>query len=467
MSVVTRFAPSPTGFLHLGGARTALFNWLFAKRYGGKFLLRIEDTDRVRSTDDAITQILNGLKWLGIEWDGDPILQHSRANRHREVVSFLMDSGRAYKCYCTASELEEMREKARKQGNPVRYDGTWRDKDPQDAPPGISPVVRFKALIEGETIIDDGVQGKISISNKQVDDMVLLRADGSPTYMLSVVVDDHDMGITDAIRGDDHLTNTARQTQLFKALAWETPKFSHIPLIHGSDGSKLSKRHGSVELGFYEKMGILPEAMCNYLLRLGWSHGDDELISQEQAIKWFSLDGIGKSPSRFDLDKLINMNGHYIRSSDHSKILDECYRLLCLKWGKEAVDENKDKFIYLRSELIQKSNTIIQIIESIDFIFEKTPISYDDKALKILTNEAKILLNKIANEFLECKDWSEEHIEEIVRSFVKKENIKLGNIAQPIRSALTGTNTSPGIFSIIFVLGRSEVIKRISDAVKK
>ncbi|MBE04796.1 MAG: glutamate--tRNA ligase [Gammaproteobacteria bacterium] len=467
MSIITRFAPSPTGYLHLGGARTALFNWLFAKRYGGQFLLRIEDTDRARSNDIAIQQILSGMQWLGLDWDGDLVFQHSRSERHVEVAKSLLESGRAYKCFSSPEQLKEMRDKAHKLGEAVRYDGTWRDRDPNDGPSGVDPVIRFKALHVGETIIRDGVQGDVKISNEQIDDMVLLRSDGSPTYMLSVVVDDHDMGITNTIRGDDHLTNTARQSQLFDALGWELPKFAHIPLIHGSDGAKLSKRHGAIAVDSYEKMGILPEAMINYLLRLGWSHGDTEIISQSQAKELFSLDGIGKSPSRFNLEKLISLNGHYIRNIPSPHVIDKCSKLLSERWGKQAVEENLESLNYLSPELIKKMNTIVQIADSVEFLFKKRPIEINSHAHKILTKDAQELLGKLEIAFAKTNTWELDHIERIMRDFSFNEGIKFGKIAQPIRAALTGNNISPGIFSIMYILGRSEVFGRISDVVKK
>ncbi|MEM7653818.1 MAG: glutamate--tRNA ligase, partial [Pseudomonadota bacterium] len=329
MSVVTRFAPSPTGFLHIGGARTALFNWLYARHCGGTFLLRIEDTDRKRSTDEAIAAILDGLSWLGLDWDGDTVYQFSRAERHADVARALLESGNAYHCYASQEELQEMRDRARAEGRPVGYDGRWRDRDPSEAPDSVPPVIRLKAPQSGQTIIHDLVQGDVTVGNEQLDDMVLLRADGTPTYMLAVVVDDHDMGVTDVIRGDDHLTNAFRQTQLYQALGWQTPRFAHIPLIHGPDGAKLSKRHGALGAEAYRDMGFLPEALRNYLLRLGWSHGDEEIISTEQAIEWFDIADAGRSPSRFDLARLTSLNAHYIKAADIARLVDLCMERLC------------------------------------------------------------------------------------------------------------------------------------------
>jgi glutamyl-tRNA synthetase len=336
--VVTRFAPSPTGFLHIGGARTALFNWLYAKHTGGKMLLRIEDTDRERSTDAAIEAIKNGLTWLGLDWDGDAVSQFSRADRHREVVEQLLANGKAYKCYCTPEELTEMREKAMAEGKPPRYDGRWRDRPASEAPEGVPPVVRFKAPQDGETVIDDKVQGTVTIPNKDLDDLIILRSDGSPTYNLSVVVDDHDMGVTHIVRGVDHLTNAARQTQIYLAMGWDVPVMAHIPLIHGPDGAKLSKRHGALGVEAYRDMGYLPEAMRNYLARLGWSHGDDEIFSTDQMIEWFELHGIGKSAARFDFAKLENLNGHYMREADDAHLLGALKDMLPhVEGGKEML----------------------------------------------------------------------------------------------------------------------------------
>src|SRR5216684_692233 len=321
MAVVVRFAPSPTGFLHIGGARTALFNWLFAQHHGGTFLLRIEDTDRQRSTKEAVDAIIDGLSWLKLDWDGDIVMQSARSPRHAEVARQLLATGNAYYCYCTPDELEAMREKARAEGRPVRYDGTWRDRDPKAAPPGVKPAIRLKAPQTGETVIHDHVQGTVTVANAQLDDLIILRSDGTPTYNLSVVVDDHDMGITDVIRGDDHLNNAFRQTQIYRALGWAVPEFAHVPLIHGPDGAKLSKRHGALGVDAYRDMGYLPEALRNYLLRLGWGHGDAEIISTAQAIEWFDVDGIGRAAARFDFAKLDSVNGHYIRAADDARLV--------------------------------------------------------------------------------------------------------------------------------------------------
>src|SRR5215470_13221062 len=336
MSVVVRFAPSPTGFLHIGGARTALFNWLYAKHKRGKFLLRIEDTDRARSTQAAVDAIIDGMKWLGFDWDGDVVMQSARIARHAEVARALLAQGRAYHCYCTPEELEAMRERARKEGRPVRYDGTWRDRVPDGPLPNVPPVIRLKAEQEGETVIEDRVQGRVVVSNQQLDDLIILRGDGTPTYNFSVVVDDHDMGITHVIRGADHLTNAFRQTQIYRALGWPEPVFAHVPLIHGPDGAKLSKRHGALGVEAYREMGYLPEALRNYLLRLGWGHGDAEIISTEQAIEWFDLSEVGRSPSRFDFAKLDNLNAHYLREADDTRLVELVAPRLVKRLGHPA-----------------------------------------------------------------------------------------------------------------------------------
>tara|TARA_Y100001970_G_scaffold294183_1_gene448113 strand:+ start:36023 stop:37423 length:1401 start_codon:yes stop_codon:yes gene_type:complete len=465
MSVVTRFAPSPSGYLHLGGARTALFNWLYAKHHNGKFFLRIEDTDRSRSTDKAIQQIIDGLDWLNIKWDDEIIFQFQRIERHKEVADKLLNIGRAYRCYCSTEELKTMRDKAAKDGKPIRYDGTWRDKDDSEAPANIKPVIRFKAIQDGETIINDGVQGKIRISNDQIDDMIILRADGTPTYTLSVVVDDHDMGITDAIRGDDHLTNAARQIQLFKAMDWEHPKFSHIPLIHGSDGAKLSKRHGAVAIDYYKNIGVLPDAMNNYLLRLGWAHGDEEIISQSQAINLFTLGGIGKSPSRFDSAKLMNLNAHYLRSYEIDDLLEICWPLMLERYDLKTLEHNHKGLKIILPELTKRTNNIIELIENTSFLFTKEPILENLKDYSSIIQDSKEMLKNIQNSLIDIP-WNQESIENTIREFALKNGQKLSQIAKPLRLSLTGSNVSPSIFAVMEALGREEVIVRVNDASK-
>ncbi|MEP5697165.1 MAG: glutamate--tRNA ligase, partial [Sneathiella sp.] len=405
MTVVTRFAPSPTGFLHIGGARTALFNWLYARHHGGKFVLRIEDTDRERSTEEAIDAILEGMKWMGLDWDGEPVYQYSRRERHAEVAQQLLNAGNAYHCYASKEELAEMRELARAEGRAPGYDGRWRDRAPSEAPQGIDPVVRFKSPNEGNTVIHDAVQGDVTIANSQLDDLILLRADGSPTYMLSVIVDDYDMGITDIIRGDDHLTNAARQLQLYKAMGWDAPRMAHIPLIHGPDGAKLSKRHGALGVEAYRDMGYLPEAMRNYLLRLGWSHGDDEIISTEQAIEWFNLENIGKSASRFDFDKLENLNGTYIRSAEDAYLTSLIVPLLTQKTGISVTDDQKSMIEKAMNGLKERAKSVISLADSSHFLISKRPLSLDEKATKLITADASGILIRLADKLEALSSW--------------------------------------------------------------
>ncbi|OUR77005.1 glutamate--tRNA ligase [Alphaproteobacteria bacterium 46_93_T64] len=463
MTVVTRFAPSPTGFLHIGGARTALFNWLYARSNGGKFLLRIEDTDRERSTDEAIDAILAGMKWMGLDWDGEPTFQFSRRDRHAEIANQLLKEGKAYYCYASKEELAEMRETARAENRAPGYDGRWRDRDPSEAPAGVDPVVRFKSPNEGTVVINDAVQGDVTISNAQLDDLILLRADGTPTYMLSVIVDDYDMGVTDIIRGDDHLTNAARQLQLYAALDWKAPKMAHIPLIHGPDGAKLSKRHGALGVEAYRDMGYLPEAMRNYLLRLGWSHGDDELISTEQAIEWFNLDNIGKSASRFDFDKLENLNGTYIRNADDAYLTGLITPIL-EKNTALPLDENQLLLIKnAMNGLKERAKSVISLAESSQFLIAERPLAMDNKASKLLTADAIQILQRLADRLDTLTEWKKEQIEEAVRISAEAEDLKLGKIAQPLRAALTGTTVSPGIFDVLEVLGKENSLGRIRD----
>ncbi len=467
--VITRFAPSPTGFLHIGGARTALFNWLYARSHNGKMLLRIEDTDRSRSTDEAIEAILDGMKWLGLEWDDEPVFQHTRASRHAEIAQRLLDTGHAYHCYCSPEDLTRMREKARAEKRPPRYDGTWRDRDPSTAPADVRPVVRFKAPVEGQITIEDRVQGPVSFANRELDDLILLRSDGSPTYMLSVIVDDHDMGVTHIIRGDDHLTNAARQAQIYKALGWQAPVFAHIPLIHGADGAKLSKRHGALGVEAYRAMGYLPEALRNYLVRLGWSHGDDEIISTEQMIDWFGLENIGRSAARFDFQKLENLNGHYIRHADNGDLVAAVRASLpefegCKDLADSLKEEDWQKFELAMPGLKERAKTLVELVNSARYLFARRPLSYDKKATKLLAkDEAKTVLSSLAPLLETVEDWSLDGLEQIVREFSEKEEIKLGKIAQPLRAALTGGAVSPGIFDVLFVLGKDEALARIRD----
>jgi len=467
-TVVTRFAPSPTGFLHIGGARTALFNWLYARSRGGKMLLRIEDTDRERSTKAAIDAILDGLTWLGIDWDGEAIYQYSRATRHREVVEELLTAGRAYRCYASQAELAEMREKARAEGRSKLYDGRWRDRDPSEAPPDVKPVIRLKAPLTGETVIEDQVQGRVAWQNENLDDLVLLRSDGSPTYMLAVVVDDHDMAVTHIIRGDDHLTNAARQKQIYDALGWPVPLMAHIPLIHGPDGAKLSKRHGALGVDAYRAMGYLPIAMRNYLVRLGWAHGDQEIFSTEEMIKAFDLPQIGRSPARFDFARLENLNGHYIRQSSDADLLTALEQVLPhIQGGAELLNkltpELRGKLVAAMPGLKERAKPLVELVDSARYVFADRPLALDDKAAGLLTAEARSLLGEISDELRQVEPWTVEATEQAVRAFAERRGIKLGGVAQPLRAALTGRTTSPPIFDVLAVLGKHESLSRLQD----
>jgi glutamyl-tRNA synthetase len=462
MTVVTRFAPSPTGYLHIGGARTALFNWLYSRHHGGKFHLRIEDTDRQRSTESAIAAIIEGLAWLGLDWDGEVIHQFARAHRHAEVARRLLAEGKAYYCYSTPAELEAMREAARAAGKPTRYDGRWRDRDPAEAPKDVAPVIRLKAPQTGETIVQDSVQGEVRVANDQLDDMVLLRGDGTPTYMLSVVVDDHDMAITQVIRGDDHLTNTFRQIQLYEAMGWTQPAFAHIPLIHGPDGSKLSKRHGALGVDAYREMGYLPEALRNYLLRLGWGHGDDEIIDTAQAIALFDLDGVGRSPSRFDFAKLNHLNGHYLRAADDGRLAELVRPRIEKRLGHALGPDGEARILAGMDGLKARADTLEQLADNAMFYVRSRPLAIEDKAAKILTAEARALLGELVRSLVEA-DWSLAGLEAAIRDFATSRGLKLGQIAQPLRAALTGSLASPGIFEVMALLGRAETLARLDD----
>jgi glutamyl-tRNA synthetase len=468
MAVVTRFAPSPTGFLHIGGARTALFNWLYAKGRGGKMLLRIEDTDRERSTQAAIDAILDGLNWLGIGWDGEVVYQFARAARHREVVEQLLASGNAYRCYASPDELKDMREAARREGRSKLYDGRWRDRDPSEAPAGVKPAIRLKAPVTGETVIEDQVQGRVVWQNENLDDLVLLRSDGSPTYMLAVVVDDHDMDVTHIIRGDDHLTNAARQKQIYDALGWAVPVMAHIPLIHGPDGSKLSKRHGALGVDAYRAMGYLPVALRNYLVRLGWAHGDQEIFSTEEMIAAFDLPQIGRSPARFDFAKLESLNGHYIRQSADPDLLAAIDQLLPhIEGGAQLAAKMtpalRQQWLKAMPSLKERAKTLLDLIDGAKFLLADRPIPLDDKAAALLTADAKILLADIGVDLAAVEPWTAETTEQAVRTFAERKGLKLGVIAQPLRAALTGRTTSPGIFEVLAVLGKAESLARVAD----
>ncbi len=467
--VITRFAPSPTGFLHIGGARTALFNWLFAKANGGDMLLRIEDTDRERSSDDAVAAILDGLNWLGLDWTGEAYSQYARADRHREIALELLDAGQAYRCYCSPQELAQMRETARAEGRSVRYDGTWRDRDAGDAPKDITPVVRFRAPQHGETVVDDQIQGRVIYKDRDLDDLIILRSDGSPTYNLSVVVDDHDMGVTHVIRGVDHLTNAARQSQIYSAMGWTVPVMAHIPLIHGPDGAKLSKRHGALGVDAYRAMGYLPEAMRNYLARLGWSHGDEEVFSTEQMIEWFGLEAIGKSPARFDFAKLENLNGLYIRKMSDEILANALFEFLPYS---ELPDDDQHKLKQRRQQLERalpvlkaRAKTLIELVNSAHFLVATRPIVPDEKATLILQDGGEVL-GALVDALEEIDDWTTPSIEAVIKAHAETNQTKLGKVAQPLRAALTGTTVSPGIFDVLAVLGKVESLDRIRDQLK-
>jgi glutamyl-tRNA synthetase len=462
--VVTRFAPSPTGFLHIGGARTALFNWLYARHHGGEFKLRIEDTDKARSTDEAIEKILDGMRWLGLDWDGEEIYQSQRAERHAEVANQLLENGNAYRCYATPEELAEMRDQQRAAKQPIRYDGRWRDRDPSEAPEGAPFVIRLKTAQEGETVIEDAVQGRVIVQNVEIDDFVMLRGDGTPTYMLAVAVDDHDMGVTHCIRGDDHLNNAFRQRALIDAMGWDRMIYAHVPLIHGPDGAKLSKRHGALGVAAYrDEMGMLPEAVVNYLLRLGWGHGDDEIISREQAIEWFDLDGVGKSAARFDFKKLENLNGTYIREADNARLAGLAAPLIASELGRE-IDENEQELLQRSMESIKpRAKSIGELAEGAGFLFRTRPLNLDEKAEMLLQGDTKALLAELVPHLERLTDWTEEALDTAVREFAEAQDLKLGKVAQPLRAALTGRATSPGIFDVLLLLGREESLARIAD----
>jgi glutamyl-tRNA synthetase len=466
--VVTRFAPSPTGFLHIGGARTALFNWLYARHFGGKMLLRIEDTDRERSTAAAIAAIIDGLTWLELSWDGEIVFQFSCAARHRQIAEQLLAAGKAYRCYASPEELAAMREAARREGRSKLYDGRWRDRDPSGAPPGGKPVIRLKAPQTGETVIEDQVQGRVVWQNDDLDDLVLLRSDGTPTYMLAVVVDDHDMGITHIIRGDDHLTNAARQKHIYEALGWNVPIMAHIPLIHGPDGSKLSKRHGALGVEAYRAMGYLPEAMRNYLVRLGWAHGNQEIFSTDEMIAAFDLPAIGRSPARFDFAKLENLNGHYIRATPDADLIDALASLLPhiaggQKLATKMTPALRSKLLAAMPGLKERAKTLVELFEASRFLWANRPIDLDDKAKAMLTPEAKGVIAAVLPQFEAAADWTPATIEADVRAFADRSGLKLGAVAQPLRAALTGRTTSPPIFDVLAVLGRDESLARLRD----
>ena len=454
-AVVTRFAPSPTGLLHIGGARTALFNLLYARHHGGRFLLRIEDTDRARSTQPAIDAILSGLKWLGLDWDGDAVFQFARADRHAEVAHAMVASGHAYRCYMTAEEIDAMRAAAQAAKQPLRIRSPWRDRT--DYPADQPYVVRLRAPNEGATTIHDRVQGEVTVQNAELDDLILLRSDGTPTYMLAVVVDDHDMGVTHVIRGDDHLNNAFRQLPIYKANGWPEPVYAHIPLIHGADGAKLSKRHGAVGIEAYrDELGILPEALDNYLLRLGWGHGDAEIISRDEAIAWFELAAVGKSASRFDLKKLEHLNGHYIREADDARLA----RLVAERLGRLDAEPLLARAM---PALKPRAANLNELTDGSNFLFSIRPLVIDEAAAPLLGGDAPTLLAHLHAALDAVHNWNTEALEDAVRQVAEAAGVKLGQVAQPLRAALTGRRTSPGIFDVLELLGRDESLGRIAD----
>lgn len=465
MSVVTRFAPSPTGYLHIGGVRTALFNYLYAKHTGGQFLLRIEDTDRERSIPTAIDAIMSGLHWLGLDWDGEPVFQFSRADMHRAAAQKLLAEGKAYYCFATPDELTAMREEQKAKGLPIRYDGRWRNRDPKDAPAGVKPVIRLKAPQEGDTVLHDLVQGPVRVANSQLDDMILLRSDGTPTYMLSVVVDDIDMNITHVIRGDDHLNNAFRQYQLILALGAPAPQYAHIPLIHGADGAKLSKRHGAVGVEFYRDHGYLQEALRNYLLRLGWSHGDDEIISDEQAIAWFDIVDVNRGAARFDMDKLTSLNGHYIRQADDDRLLELVLPFLEKKLGRKVDEIGRLK--RGMASLKQRAKTLVELAEGAVFFVQGRPITLDEKAAAALADGGKIAIEGVLPALEWASAWTHGEIEARVRGYADQAGQKLGKVAPPLRAAVCGSLNSPPLFEVMEVIGQEETIARLKEAVAR
>jgi glutamyl-tRNA synthetase len=466
---VVRFAPSPTGFLHIGGARTALFNWLYARHTGGKFLLRIEDTDRERNNPEAVAAIIEGLKWLELDWEGEPVSQFARAPRHREVAEALLSKSAAYKCYLTAEELDAMRKMAEAEKRPLTIRSPWRDKDPKDAPKGVPFTIRLKAPRDGETVVDDKVQGRVVFANKDLDDLIILRSDGNPTYNLAVVVDDHDMGVTHVIRGVDHLTNAARQTQIYHGMGWDVPVWAHVPLIHGPDGAKLSKRHGALGAQDYRAMGYLPIALRNYLVRLGWSHGDDEIMSTEQLIEWFDITDINKAAARFDMKKLEDLNGHYIRSSTDAELVRRIRELLPLVEGGPNIAAKLDKqdgwakLVAAMPGLKERAKTLRELIDSAQYLVAERPLKLDDKAEKLLDVESRKIISALLPRLEAAPKWQGTELEAVARDFAEETGAKLGKVAQPLRAALTGRSVSPPVFDVMAVLGRDEAIARLQD----
>ena len=457
--VVTRFAPSPTGFLHIGNARTGLFSWLYARHHGGRTLLRIEDTDKQRSTREAIDVILDGLEWLGLDFDGVTYFQSHFEARHAEVATQLLEKGAAYRCFLTQEELAERRERARAERRPFRIESEWRDCAPADYPADRPSVVRLKAPREGETVVEDMVQGRVAVNNSEIDDLVLLRSDGTPTYMLAVVVDDHDMGVTHVIRGDDHLNNAFRQLAIIRAMGWPEPRYAHVPLIHGPDGAKLSKRHGALGVDAYrDELGILPEALFNYLLRLGWGHGDREEFTKAEAVELFDIAGVGKSPSRFDMKKLLSLNGHYIREADDKRLA---------QLAADRIGGAADVELLTRAMPVIKTRArdVNELAEGAAFLFQQRPLQLTDKAAALLDESARSLLGRISPRLREEGDWTTDALESNLKAMAEELGLGLGKLAQPLRAALTGQTTSPGIFDVLALLGKEESLARIDAQV--
>lgn len=459
--VVTRFAPSPTGFLHIGGARTALFNYLFSKHHNGDFLLRIEDTDKKRSTNEAIEAIVKGMDWLGLKHDGEIVYQSTREARHAEVANELVKKGMAYKCYSTAEELQKQREEAEKEGKIFKYNRAWRDKAEADAPKDVKPAIRIKAPLEGEITIADLVQSDVTVKVEDLDDMVILRADGTPTYMLAVVVDDYDMGVTHVIRGDDHLTNAFRQKLIYDAMGWKAPEFAHIPLIHGADGAKLSKRHGALGVEAYQELGYMPEAILNYLMRLGWSYGDEEIISLTEAAKIFEIGKVGRSPSRFDFDKLNNINAHYMRSTPETGLLKLLLPFLEAKFGAEKITSLvKDRITKGIKSLKERADKLPDLADKAEIYIHR--VEYTDKAKENLV-EGKVYVPQVLPLLEAVQNWNEAEIKPVFEKFATDNSLKLGKLLPIFRSAICGTMEAPALFEVIEILGKEEVINRLKN----
>ncbi|MEM9468969.1 MAG: glutamate--tRNA ligase [Pseudomonadota bacterium] len=466
MTIITRFPPSPTGFMHIGNARTALFNYLYARAKSGHFVVRIEDTDRARHSEEAVQVIFNALEWMGLDYDNEPVSQYANKDRHIEIAHKLLAEGKAYKCYCTPEELEEMRESAKKEGRPVAYDKRWRDKGDSEAPKSVDPVIRIKAPLEGESIVHDDVQGDVTIDNKQLDDFILLRSDGVPTYMLAVVVDDHDMGVTHVIRGDDHLNNTFRQNVIYDALEWNKPAYAHCPLIHGTDGSKFSKRHGSVSVEDYKNMGILPEAFCNYLLRLGWGHKDEEIIPMDRAIELFDLKGINKAASKFDMKKLESLNAHYIKEADNNRLIDLISPILKTEFDIIISEESLLRLHAGMDGLKDRAKTLVELAQESKFYLTKAPFDYTEGAQKHLTPSSKEMLQSLLENFKEIENFNHEEIDHKCRNVAQiQADGKLGKVMMPLRAALTGTDKSPALTESAEILGKEECLDRLNHAI--